>query len=331
VRTNRDFIDTFEKYSVFQITSKIPKKDIPAEELIYHMRISKKGYDPHMEEDTFLWKFKKKVDITTVRGASFDFHHMPFLCTIANNIKEWPKFQYVLMYNFRKDPENMTTKPEWSPFYDLGVFGDILKAFPRLKGYFQRGGYINGAGGIQKHSHLKTLIFESRGVNELFFKNILECELPKLQRFDVHIGRDRNKCVTDISVFDKLFSGKCFPKLNHLKLGGSYIADKIAYELAKSPILPNLKALDLSGGNLHDQGAEILINNIENLKLKKLDISHNALSREFCASLQNVSKRSKTKISYSNQYRDHQISSRDRVYERKLEKFLMDSGLWWVK
>jgi hypothetical protein len=57
-----------------------------------------------------------------------------------------------------------------------------------------------------------------------------------------------------------IFSGELFPKLTYLGLRNSEYSDSIAVTLANSPVINTIKVLDLSLGNLGDDGAEALLN-----------------------------------------------------------------------
>ena len=194
------------------------------------------------------------------------------------------------MYNFPKYRVEMLEyehfyKPEWS-YYDLGDFEVVLEIFPNLKGYLQKGGFIRGNIGDELSGpELKVLKFESLAVNENFFENIFKQDFPKLQKFEVHIGRDLIHPVENINVFAPLFSGDCFPELTHLRLAGSFIADKIAYNIANVPLIHQLKSLDLSGGLLHTRGAEILVNILPKTNIEKLNLSNKVLDKEFYNSI----------------------------------------------
>jgi hypothetical protein len=153
----------------------------------------------------------------------------------------------------------------------------LLEAYPALEHFRVRGG--NGLNlGRLHHDHLKSLIVETGGLNVAVVREVMGAQLPELEHLELWLGTDgygANSTVQDLAA---LFAGTLFPKLRYLGLRDSDIANDIAIELAKSPILERIRVLDLSLGILDDRGAEALLNNPALARLEKLDIHHHYCS-----------------------------------------------------
>jgi len=77
-----------------------------------------------------------------------------------------------------------------------------------------------------------------------------------------------------------LLSGRLFPSLKFLGLMNSRIANDIAAVLVNSPIVDRVEVIDLSMGNLDDQGVNSLLGLSNHKNLKKLNISHHYASQQ---------------------------------------------------
>jgi hypothetical protein len=85
-----------------------------------------------------------------------------------------------------------------------------------------------------------------------------------------------------------LLDGTRFPKLRHLGLRDSFIADDLAAMLARSPILERIRVLDLSLGALTDAGAQALLDSPAVARLEKLDLHHHFCSDEMVMRLKRL-------------------------------------------
>jgi len=69
-----------------------------------------------------------------------------------------------------------------------------------------------------------------------------------------------------------------FPKLNYLGLRDSEIVDELAKEIGTSPLLDQIKILDLSLGTMTDEGGKALLECEKIKNLQKLDLHRHYLS-----------------------------------------------------
>lgn len=157
----------------------------------------------------------------------------------------------------------------------------LLDAYPALEVFQVRGG--NGLRFESlRHEALKELIIETGGLSRTTIADICAADLPNLERLELWLGSDNYGGDATIKDLEPILSGDRFPKLTHLGLMDSEIADEIAKAIVKAPILKQLDVLDLSMGILLDEAAQVLLAGLTNalLKLKRLDLSENYLSDE---------------------------------------------------
>jgi hypothetical protein len=110
-------------------------------------------------------------------------------------------------------------------------------------------------------------------------------DLPALEHLELWLGTEQYGADTTVADLKGIFAGKGLPALRYLGLRNSEIADAIARALARAPVLERIEVLDLSLGNLGDEGAEALLANPGVARLKKLDIHHHFVSDALMAQL----------------------------------------------
>ena len=93
----------------------------------------------------------------------------------------------------------------------------------------------------------------------------------------------------DIEIFRPLFSKERFPKLTYLGIVNSEEQDKIVEMFLESDILPQLETMDVSAGTLKDEGAQLLLDNMDKIAhLKFINMRYNYLSKEMKKQLQSL-------------------------------------------
>jgi hypothetical protein len=163
----------------------------------------------------------------------------------------------------------------------------ILQAWPALEHLQTRGGDGLSFSNLQ-HDQLKTLIIETGGLPPNVIKEVSEARLPNLERLDLWLGSENYGFDSTVEDFSTILSGKNFPKLTHLGLKNSEIQDEIAIAVSQSPILAQLKVLDLSMGTLSNEGAAALLENDAIRNLEHLNLRHHYLSQEMMDQLQTL-------------------------------------------
>ena len=163
----------------------------------------------------------------------------------------------------------------------------IFAAYPELEHFRVRGG--NGLRlGTLNHDRLKSLIIETGGLDASVVRDITSSKLPELEHLELWLGDDGYGATTEIVDLAPIFSGKLFPKLTYLGLRDSELTDAIAVMVSHSPVLENLRVLDLSLGTLSDDGAAALLASPGVARLEFLDIHHHFCSDEMVMKLKGL-------------------------------------------
>ena len=160
-------------------------------------------------------------------------------------------------------------------FYE-GNLAPVAQAYPKLTHLQIRGGAMSLAG--LKHAALTTLIIESGGLDADVIGEVLQAKLPALEHLELWLGTPNYGGIEEIGPLKPLLDENPFPKLRRLGLRNSELADEIAIALTGSRLMKQLEVLDLSLGNLSDQGAKALLKCINIRPLKTLDIHHHFVS-----------------------------------------------------
>ena len=175
---------------------------------------------------------------------------------------------------FLGDITSEETEISWITQSDVGP---LLAAYPLLEHLGVRGG-TKLRFQVPRHERLKSLVVESGGLSRKFVHGVFQAELPALERLELWLGTENYGADTTPEDLAPLLGGTRFPKLKHLGLRDSEIADDVAAVLASAPVLKKLKTLDLSLGTLSDAGARALINSKLVKKLERLDLHHHYCS-----------------------------------------------------
>ncbi len=162
----------------------------------------------------------------------------------------------------------------WLNLTDLSP---LWEAFPKLEILKIRGSQELSLGKI-RHRHLKELYLESGGLGVDVLRQVIAADLPQLEVLSIYLGSSGYGWDGTLEDIKPLIDGQLFPKLKHLGLCDSEIADEIAQAVAQAPILDRIEVLDLSMGTLGDFGAEALLASPKVKQLKKLDLTHHYIS-----------------------------------------------------
>jgi hypothetical protein len=163
----------------------------------------------------------------------------------------------------------------------------LLDAYPKLQSLRARGG-TGLAFGKVKHDALQELAIETGGLSKSSLRQIFQLELPALTHLELLLGEENYGFDGSVQDLQPLLTGKLFPKLKYLGLMNSAIADDIAAVVVNSPLVERLEVLDLSMGNMTDEGVNSLHGLAECKQLKKLNISHHFASAETVEKLRAV-------------------------------------------
>ena len=160
----------------------------------------------------------------------------------------------------------------------------LLTAFPKLEWLSVRGG--NGlAFSRVRHEALRVLIVETGGLPRSALRDIFLCDFPDLRFLELQLGDESYGFDGSVEDLQPLLSGDLFPRLTYLGLTNSVIADDIAAVVVNSPLVQRIQMLDLSLGNLSDEGVRSLHALSSCKNLQELDITHHYASPETVAEL----------------------------------------------
>ena len=157
--------------------------------------------------------------------------------------------------------------------------GPLLAAYPGLEHLRVRGGMGLGFG-CERHDGLRTLILESGGLPGELVRQVAAADLPRLEHLELWLGTEGYGGDAAVGDLAPILAGERLPALRSLGLRNCEFADALAAALADAPVLGRLDALDLSLGNLGDEGAVALLEGGRLAGLKGLDIHHHYLSDE---------------------------------------------------
>lgn len=149
---------------------------------------------------------------------------------------------------------------------------------------------LRGAGmqlGKFEHPSLQRLEIETGGLPIASVRSLAAAKLPELRHMEVWFGRRDYGGTNDITALAPMFTGEGLPKLSHLGLQNSEMADEIVVELARSKLLAQVGSLDLSMGVMRAAGARALIDNAARFKhLKSINLDENYIPYDLHAPLQ---------------------------------------------
>lgn len=154
----------------------------------------------------------------------------------------------------------------------------LLTAYPRLEHLRIRGSNGLKFGSDIGHEALKSLTIETGGLERAIFNEVINAKFPALEHLELYLGEENYGGTVTVSDMRPLLSGQLFPRLRYLGLRNSEIADEIAKIIGTAPILDRVLTLDLSLGNLSDEGGEALLGSERLKRLRTLDLHHHYLS-----------------------------------------------------
>jgi hypothetical protein len=159
-------------------------------------------------------------------------------------------------------------------------FSPLLTAYPALEHLRIRGGTGLKFGDGLRHERLKSLTVETGGLDRNVFNEIINADLPALEHLELWLGTDSYGGNVSIADLRPLLSGQRFPRLRYLGLRDAENVDEIAAVIGTAPILDRVLTLDLSLGNLSDEGGGALLGSDRLKRLRTLDLHHHYLSDE---------------------------------------------------
>ena len=186
---------------------------------------------------------------------------------------------------FWGDIEQEEQEISWIEQADLSP---LLDSMPKLKDLKIKG-TNNLRLGKTSRPELRSLEIISGGMPTEVVEDILASDFPNLEKLILYVGVEDYGFEGDIEIFRPLFSKERFPKLTYLGLVNSEEQDSIVEMFLESDILPQLETMDISAGTLKDEGAQLLLDNMDKIvHLKFINMRYNYLSKDMKKQLQNL-------------------------------------------
>jgi uncharacterized protein (TIGR02996 family) len=196
-------------------------------------------------------KYQKIVDVVAKRGA-------PALRLLHVGDYEYPDHIEI----------------SWT---EIGSLAKVWKAVPRLETLVLQGGSI-GLGTFE-HPTLKRVEIRTGGLPKAAAKSIAAAKLPACEHLDVWYGDDNYGGDAKWKDLAPLLTNRGLPSLRHLGIRNAQFTNDAVRALPGSPILRQLKTLDLSLGTLTDDGAQAMAaQKAAFAHLELLDVNDNLLT-----------------------------------------------------
>jgi hypothetical protein len=170
---------------------------------------------------------------------------------------------------------------------EQGDMSPVLDAYPRLEHFQVRGGTDLEFSNL-RHDNLTTLIIETGGCPPNVISEVCAAHLPRLNKLEIWLGSENYGFESTVEDLSPILYGNIFPTLTHLGLMDTEIQDEVAMAVANSPVLNQLKVLDLSMGTLSDTGAEALVNAEGIRKLEHLNLRHHYMSADMVGKIEGL-------------------------------------------
>ena len=143
---------------------------------------------------------------------------------------------------------------------------------------------VRGGSGLKfspvTHTHLKTLIIETGGLSPESIADICQLQLPNLEHLELWLGSECYGGESTIEDLQPILNGHLYPKLRYLGLRNAEYTDDIAEAVVRSPMVQQLKIIDLSMGTLGSRGAKALWSCPALKTLDTLNVSESYLSQD---------------------------------------------------
>ncbi|WP_435109357.1 STM4015 family protein [Nocardiopsis synnemataformans] len=169
----------------------------------------------------------------------------------------------------------------WIQLCDLAP---LVTALPHLEELVVRGG--SGALDLRlaEHPSLRGLTVQSGGLRPDVVRDVCASGLPALEHLELWLGVEEYGGRSTAQDLAPVLSGRAFPRLRSLGLRNTGNLGSWIPVLAEAPVLSSLEVLDLSLGDLTDEGGQALVEAAPAFAhLKRLDLHHHYVSEDVCA------------------------------------------------
>jgi len=212
-------------------------------------------------------------------GEAYEEDSSVVVNLLAEHTKQLPKLRHLFIGDLQLEEAEVS----WIQQSDISA---VYAAFPSLKTLKVRGGEGLSLGTVS-HSTLESLIIETGGLDKSVIEQISSAELPQLKHVELWLGDDNYGCnieEADLKLFLDAI-GQRLPSLSYLGLCNYYLSDTLAKLVSENGFPETVTTLDLSMGNLSDEGGQHLLDSDKLSKLQHLDLTHHYLSDEMISSI----------------------------------------------
>jgi hypothetical protein len=162
---------------------------------------------------------------------------------------------------------------------DLGDLSAVWHELAALELLHIRGTRMFGTLGALELPALRSYIHETAIVSREELDAIHAARWPRLEHLELWLGASDAGGAATLDDIARIARGDHTPRLAHLGIVNSELADDAIAILASSPLLPRLRTLDLSRGTMHTRGAAALFTHSAAFAhLEWIDVSENLLS-----------------------------------------------------
>lgn len=169
----------------------------------------------------------------------------------------------------------------WIHHTDLGP---LVAALPSLETLTVRGGTGDLALNVGRHERLRELTVQSGALRPEVVRQVCAADLPALEHLELWTGVEEYGGETAPADLGPVLAGGVFPRLRHLGLRNVERLDAWIPELAAAPVVGRVRVLDLSLGDLTDEGGQALVAHASAFAhLERLDLHHHFLGEETVA------------------------------------------------
>ena len=162
----------------------------------------------------------------------------------------------------------------WTAFGDFSPYWPKLQALEALSIRSGEGGTL----GELALPNLRKFVRISGGLGEAEIRAIFSSVWPKLEHLEVWFGSTNYGAAGKLEHLAPLLDGRVPASLAYLGIVNCEFLPDMIEPLAKSPVVKQLRTLDLSAGVLMDQDVDVLLRHADAFRhLDRLDLSQNLL------------------------------------------------------
>ncbi|MDZ7966156.1 MAG: hypothetical protein RM368_14430 [Nostoc sp. DedSLP03] len=152
---------------------------------------------------------------------------------------------------------------------------------------------------LLRHERLKTLIVDADGISDDNLAKICKLNLPSLEYFELWLSRS-NLSNINIASLTPVLLGNSFPNLAYLAIRKCGNMSEVAQAIVNSPIMKNLRILELTDGNISN--GDVLLKSSAVNCLYTLNVSGNRLHKSAIEQLSNLKCRIIADSQFSDRY-----------------------------